>query len=469
MMKFIKYVLFFLFLFNGFSSLFAQCEKFGNYAHGAEEAKKIHFYYREYIKKKDFANAIPLWRTLYESVPAGSEYHYVDGVRIFEYLIEQTTDSVQIAHYQDTIWILYDQRLACFGKSNKKKGDILERKAFDMYKQGVDYATVYETYKAGLQLAGNNSKAFLLYPFAYLAVERFKAGEITNLEAQKVYADLSAIIAANIKTATKEVEKYQEAQENIDIVFQQELEQPIFDCAYYLKIYQPQYEANPDSLEVYREVYRALIKSGCPKTLPLLQEIYTKDSIRAVEDKAEAFAAYRDAAPKSKKAIWAYQSGDYEASINYFIDAAAEENIPLNSKAEMCFKAAQIAFTNLKDFPKSRQYAYKAIEYSPNWGKPYLLIGDLYASSGPLCGTGTGFNSQIVTWAAIDMWSKAKAVDKDPDVVGKATKQIKKYTQFMPTKEDLHNRNLKEGSSYLVPCWIQTQTTIRAYNQYGGN
>ena len=95
-----------------------------------------------------------------------------------------------------------------------------------------------------------------------------------------------------------------------------------------------------------------------------------------------------------------------------------------------------------------------------------MLIGDLYASSGPLCGTGTGFKSQVVTWAAIDMWKKAKQVDSDPAIVQKANQQIQKYTKFMPTKGVLHSRQLKEGSTYTIPCWIQTKTTVRAYSEY---
>ena len=201
--------------------------------------------------------------------------------------------------------------------------------------------------------------------------------------------------------------------------------------------------------------------------MPFLVEIHRKDSLRVEKEKAQAFAAYKQNAPKSKKAFWAYQEGEFEKSARLFVEGAAEE-VDLNpeEKAEMCFKAAQIAFSNLKDFPKAREYAEKALEYRPDWGKPYLLIGDLYASSGSLCGTGTGFKSQVVTWVAIDMWTKAKQVDNDPFIVKKANKQIQKYTKFMPTKSDLHSRNMKEGSSYTVPCWIQKRTIVRAYREY---
>jgi len=89
-----------------------------------------------------------------------------------------------------------------------------------------------------------------------------------------------------------------------------------------------------------------------------------------------------------------------------------------------------------------------------------MLIGTLYASSGPLCGPGTGWDSQVVTWPAIDKWQKAKSVD--PSVAGEANKLIARYRQYMPAKGDIFQRSLTEGASFRVRCWIQETTTIRS-------
>jgi len=68
-------------------------------------------------------------------------------------------------------------------------------------------------------------------------------------------------------------------------------------------------------------------------------------------------------------------------------------------------------------------------------------------------------DSQIVVWPAIDMWSKAKSID--PAVAAEANKWISTYRKFMPTKEDVFIRNLKEGQTFRVGCWIQENTIIR--------
>ena len=88
-----------------------------------------------------------------------------------------------------------------------------------------------------------------------------------------------------------------------------------------------------------------------------------------------------------------------------------------------------------------------------------MLIGKLYASSGPLCGPGTGWDSQVVTWVAIDKFTEAKR--RDPSVADEANKWIGRYSKYMPTKEDVFFRQLTAGQSYYVPCWIKETTTIR--------
>jgi len=128
--------------------------------------------------------------------------------------------------------------------------------------------------------------------------------------------------------------------------------------------------------------------------------------------------------------------------------------------ATLLLRNAKIHYAHTRKFSKAREYARKAIKLKPNWGAPYILIGKLYASSGPLCGPGTGWDSQIVTWVAIDKWNKAKRVD--PSVANEANRLIRQYSKYMPSKGDIFQRNLTEGGTYKVKCWIQETTTIRA-------
>ena len=122
---------------------------------------------------------------------------------------------------------------------------------------------------------------------------------------------------------------------------------------------------------------------------------------------------------------------------------------------------AKIYYGDIKNFPKSRKYALESAKQNPSSGEPYLIIGKLYASSGPLCGPGTGWDSQVVTWPAIDMWDRAK---KDPAVAAEAKKLIATYKQYMPKKEDIFQRSINAGDSFTVGCWIQAKTKVRTAN-----
>ena len=148
----------------------------------------------------------------------------------------------------------------------------------------------------------------------------------------------------------------------------------------------------------------------------------------------------------------------YPEAIEAF-QKAIEEEEDVNKRANYALTIAKVYNVHLRNFPRARQWALQAADMRPGWGEPYILIGRLYASSGPLCGPGTGWDSQVVTWPAIDMWVKAKAID--PSVAKEANKWIGRYSQYMPNREDVFIRSLKAGDSYYIGCWIQTSTTIR--------
>ena len=152
------------------------------------------------------------------------------------------------------------------------------------------------------------------------------------------------------------------------------------------------------------------------------------------------------------------QNADYNCAVETFEQAVSETEDP-EKKAKYLLLIAKIYNAHLKNFPQARAYALKAAEVKPNWGEPYILIGRLYASSGPLCGPGRGWDSQIVVWPAIDMWNKAKSVD--PEAAAEANKWINRYAQYMPTREDVFIRNLQAGQNFSVGCWIQRTTKIR--------
>ena len=111
-----------------------------------------------------------------------------------------------------------------------------------------------------------------------------------------------------------------------------------------------------------------------------------------------------------------------------------------------------------KSYSKARSAATKASELKPDWGQPYLIIGDIYASSASSCGS-SSLEQRSVYWVAVDAYSKAKSIDNL--LAEKANKRISTWSKQFPSKEDCIWEDLEEGTTYKVGCWISRSTRVR--------
>lgn len=243
---------------------------------------------------------------------------------------------------------------------------------------------------------------------------------------------------------------------------------PIFGCAYYTKIWRPKFEADPRNQAQNTEILTVIGKKCGGE-----DEFYLEVR-KAFEEVADSIAAANfdkilnsDTTTAYTKILMYRSKGAREESQELkdkaweFYPAAIDEEgwVSNEVKADLAYRYADRLF-RAGSFGSARSYCRKASKFRPNWGEPYLLVGIMYASSGSRCSAkGTGWDAQICVWPAIDEWVKAKSVD--PSVASKANKYIGQYSAFMPTKTEIFQRQLKEGASIKVPCWIQQTTTIR--------
>jgi hypothetical protein len=106
----------------------------------------------------------------------------------------------------------------------------------------------------------------------------------------------------------------------------------------------------------------------------------------------------------------------------------------------------------------ARKYALEAAGLSPGWGMPYILIGNLYASSSYICDEDE-LQQKSVFWIAVDQFIKAKTTDTSLTI--EANELIRKYTQYFPDAEDEFFYGINEGQEYNVDCWINEKTKVR--------
>lgn len=118
--------------------------------------------------------------------------------------------------------------------------------------------------------------------------------------------------------------------------------------------------------------------------------------------------------------------------------------------------AVQYAKNN--DLVMARKYALEAADYSPGWGGPFILIGNLYASSSYICNEDE-LRQKSVFWVAVDQFIKAKTIDTS--LTSEANELINRYTQYFPDSEDAFFYRISEGQEYNVGCWINEKTRVR--------
>ncbi len=414
-----------------------------------DAAETDYVLYRDQLRLGNWNEAFSYWRRVFEEAPAADGKRttvFTDGVKLYGLLANEAKDTASKKVYIDTIMMIFDKMDECYHDGGRVTG----LKAFELYYKYPYYKSrkeIYELFKKSIDMDGDTARYFVLNPFTALLVDLYQDGEISMEEAQTYQQKIRNALKYGLAHCKDDCEHWKIVAQYAPVRLEDfETIKGFYDCAYYKEKYLDEFRENPEDCDVIRTVYSRLKWGGCSNDDPDVKEVLIAGNTKCVEDKS------------LKLAYDALRDGEYKRAVELFQQAAEEEE-DVQKKAGIYFTIAKVYYAHLRNFPRARQYARLALKYRPNWGEPYILIGQLYASSGPLCGPGRGWDSQVVVWPAIDKWKKAKAID--PSVAAKANKLIRRYAQYMPSKGDIFQRGLTEGSTYTVGCWIQEKTTIR--------
>lgn len=430
----------------------SDCTKFTD-AENPDQAETDYVIYRQMLKAKDFDGAFKRWQTVYANSPAADGKRptvYSDGVVFYNRLIQE--DPSKREEYGQKILELYEESRRCYPGN----GYMSAIQGFDSYYTYKGTATddeIFALFRESMEIDGAEKlQYFVINPMSSLTVQQHKDGKITDAEAKEIVTTLMARLKKGLAEckgnecgAWKTINEY--APSTLRYF---ETVKGFYDCDYFVSQYYPEFQADPTDCDVIRTTYSRLKYGGC------VDGDAEFDELKAAYD---ANCKVEPSAPSVlRQAFDCLESNDYDCAIENF-EAAAEGAPDAEKKGRYYLYAAKVYYSHKRNFSQARAYARKAAAADANTGEPYLLIGTLYASSGPLCGPGTGFDSQIVTWPAIDKWQQAKRIQ--PDLAGKANKLINTYTQYMPSKADVFQRGIKEGDSFTVGCWIQETTRVR--------
>ncbi len=431
----------------------AQCGKFADSADGAE-AEQAHVLYRDAIKANNFAEAFKNWQIAYKIAPAADgkrDFHYSDGRKIYMNFLEKETDEAKKQEHINTILRLYDEQIQCYGND----AFLLGRKAYDMfYYFRSPYDDVLATFAKSIEKGGNGSEYIVLDPMGHIVVYMFTNKKMEKDAARDWHTKLNAIADHNIANNKQFGEQFKAAKASMNAVFA-EIEDYIFDCDYFKEKLLPQFEASPDDHEVIRSVYSTLIQKGCDPEDQTMQTLKAKYEVIAAEINAELRKKFLQDNP-AVHAKELYDAGDFQQAIAKYREAIEKETDP-TKQGEYYFAIASIEFRKLDRYGSARDNARKAASLKDNWGRPYMLIGDMYATTARNCGD--DFESRLAVIAAVEKYMTAKSVDSE--VAEEANDKINRFAGSYPESGEAFMRGFKTGQSVKVGCWIGETVTLR--------
>jgi hypothetical protein len=448
------------------SSANAQCESWEG-KDFQPKAMEAHVLYRGIVKGRTAADLAKIddqnfnlaynnWEKAFDMAPMADgkrSYHYSDGVELLKAKAMRTDDAAKKKELEQRVVDVYDQYAECFPD---KKPIVLGRKAYDMfYLSNYGYRNeTFDAYKAALMEGGLDVEYIILDPLGQLVKYLFENDKIGQEDAREVL--LKAMELADHNIANNDTYgQYYESGKAIMENHIKPVELDIFDCAYFKDKLLPEYRANPDSLDVLRRVYNQLVNQGCDPEDPDLANVKADYEALASEINAQREADFLANNP-GVAARRLYDEGDFEGAIAKYEEAIEKETDDAK-KAEYYFGIASIQFRKMDQYSSARSNARKAADLKDDWGRPYMLIGDMYASTSSSCGN-DGYSRGLAVLAAIDKYAYARSIDEE--VAAEASEKIGLYNGSIPTKEDVFMRG-KQGATERVGCWIGETVKVR--------
>lgn len=447
--------------------LVAQCENWSK-SPMKDELENTHVIYRQAMKAENYALAWDNWQKVFKAAPAADgtrDVQYFDGIELYkDKFLKATTDEAKEAAMKAAL-DLYDKVAACYlsgaiacpGEDclNTKEGYIYGRKAYDMfYTFNSPYKENLEAINTSIKYGDIHDEYVIFAPAASIAVFQFENGLMEKADVVALYKKLNEIADWNINNNADLSSYYSQAKENMNGTFAK-IEDQIFDCDYFKEKYQPEYESDPDNPDVIKKLIAILKYKECLATDEFLMQLEEKWSKYATGENArlkEEFEANNPASVARKL----YDEGKYGAAIEKYEEAIDQEKNN-DTKAQLLFGKASIQFRKLGQYGAARSTAYEAAKLKPNWGRPYMLIGDMYGKTASGCGS--ALNQRLVIIAAIDKYSYAKSIDGG--VANEASGRINTYSRSLPDQEMGFMQGVKEGSSVNVGCWIGETVRVR--------
>jgi hypothetical protein len=409
------------------------------------------------VKSKDVSGYDYL-TTLRKDCPSFHKSIYSQGEFAIKLKIEKATNPAEKEKYVRDLLKLYDEHDQYFpnnGAGNKMK------KGLALFENKVGTSDeVFQLLDVAFKTDYANFKyAKAIYVYFEILVNNHKANK--GIELQQVfdkYDDLTKKLdeeeeelsnekdvllnkeEAGQALSDKENARKARLENNLDIFenVRNDMDNVILElstCAKLIPFYQKGFEQNKTNEEWLKRATNRLEAKECDSD-PLFSKM--SEALYKLNPSAEA---------AEKLGVVEYQRKNMTKAMEYF-NQAANLHTDNTKKANIYYKIASLYSKSNK--VQSRNYARKALQVKPSYGKAYLLIASLYGSSINECGNDQ-FEKRAMYWLAAQYCSKAAAVDST--IKAKANNDAAKYRAAAPSKTEIFQSG-KAGQRIAFNCWV---------------
>ncbi|MDD3320690.1 MAG: hypothetical protein PHS59_04515 [Paludibacter sp.] len=405
--------------------------------------------FNESAKNKQYADALKPWRAAYNECPNANKVIYSKGSDILKWAISQAKTDAEYKAVFDELMGMYDNRIKYFGDDTRyPKALILGWKALDYitYVKGDEAKKpAYKWLEESIDGMGEASELEVIRQFMLLSTANYQADKKTTDKYIADYLKVKSIFEMKSKDADQAYAEYNTQMEQaIDGLF---VQSGAADCNTLDGVYEAKVKANLKNLDFLNNVINFYKRIRCTES-----EVYFSAAVAVYKIKPTSESA-------NGCAEMSYKKNEFSKAIAFYEDATKLATAKLE-KADYQYKIAQIYYIELNNFPRAREYARNSLEYNPNNGSPYLLIGSMYAKSKGIYDDAV--LAKTIYWVAVDKFIKAKQVDQSAKNIEDANKLIRVYSDYFPSKEDVFFQpDLQSGKSFTVGGWIGETTTCR--------
>ncbi len=413
------------------------------YGHGEDSIRCLTnlSLYSEFYKQNNYEDAAKPWTIVYNECPKASKNIYLHGEKMITDAIENTDNEEKREVLIDSLMRLYDKRIKYFAQ----KGFVLGKKGLDWIKYSEKnintFKKGYEILNESIDLRGKKSSIGVLVSFIQATGTLYDNNELSGQKVVANYDKALKILDARLDKNAND-SYAQRGKEVIDKIFKGT---DAATCDNVIQLFKPRFEQNTEDIELLKKITSLLDELNCTHS-----KLYADASEQLNKLEPSAESAHH-------LAKLFYSKNNYDKTVSYYKEAIKRQE-DKEKKAKYYLELGEITFTKLNDKPQARSYARKAIELDPDNGKPFILIGRLYAKSQDECGSDE-FEKKTVLWAAVDKFIKAKNVD--PDIKEEANGYINSYKPRFPDKRSIFFHNLELGGTYTIGCWINETTYVR--------